>query len=91
MKFKNEKIPNILCRDEMDSATFNKMMQRGLDEVKAGKAYPVSDVFSELKQKTNEATELYLEECSVSQFYSCIEHILSKIWDNPDDETYDDL
>ena len=39
----------------------------------------------------NEATELYLEECSASQFYRCIRPILSKIWDNPSDEIYDEL
>ncbi|MDD4029585.1 MAG: hypothetical protein PHX86_07765 [Caldisericia bacterium] len=40
-----------IARDEMDSATFDAMMQRGLDEAKAGIVRPASTIFSELKQK----------------------------------------
>ena len=31
------------------------------------------------------------EDCNTSQFYGYIEPILSKIWDNPDDEIYNDI
>jgi DNA-damage-inducible protein J len=40
-----------MARDEMDSAVFNAMMQRGLDEAKADNSRPASDVFSELRRE----------------------------------------
>lgn len=39
-----------LARDEMDVATFNAMMLRGLEEAKAGTSRPVADVFAELRR-----------------------------------------
>ncbi|MBS4007435.1 MAG: type II toxin-antitoxin system RelB/DinJ family antitoxin [Clostridium sp.] len=36
--------------DEMDTATFNTIMQKGLDEAKADRSRPVSEVFSELRR-----------------------------------------
>ncbi|MDD4615461.1 MAG: type II toxin-antitoxin system RelB/DinJ family antitoxin [Caldisericia bacterium] len=41
----------LIARDEMDSETFDAMMQRGIDEAKAGIVRPASTIFSELKQK----------------------------------------
>lgn len=38
-------------RDEMDEASFNAMMARGLEEAKAGEARIASDFFAELKQE----------------------------------------
>jgi addiction module RelB/DinJ family antitoxin len=40
-----------MARDEMGSAVFNAMMQRGLDEAKADNSRPASDVFSELRRE----------------------------------------
>ena len=41
-----------LAHDEMDSATFDAMMQTGLDEAKADRSRPVADVFAELRRET---------------------------------------
>lgn len=38
-------------RDEMDTASFNTMMERGLNEARAGDSRPASEVFSELRRK----------------------------------------
>ena len=40
-----------IARDEMDEATFNAMMQRGLDDAKTGRGRPAADVFAELRQE----------------------------------------
>ena len=40
-----------MARDELDTTTFNAMMQRGLDEAKANNAQLASDVFSELSRE----------------------------------------
>jgi len=40
-----------LARDEMDAATFNAMLQKGLDEAKADISRPASEVFDELRQR----------------------------------------
>ena len=40
-----------LARDEMDDATFNAMMQTGLEQAKANRSRPVAEVFSELRQE----------------------------------------
>ena len=40
-----------LARDEMDDETFNKMMQSGLEEAKAGLSRPATEVFAELRQE----------------------------------------
>lgn len=40
-----------VARDEMDEATFNAMMQHGLDDAKAGRGRPATDVFAELRQE----------------------------------------
>jgi len=40
-----------VARDEMDEATFNAMMQRGLDDAKTGRGHPAADVFAELRQE----------------------------------------
>ena len=45
-------IPAPLTREEMDDATFNAIMQRGLDEVKAGKGRPASEVIANLRKGT---------------------------------------
>lgn len=37
--------------DEMDAATFNGIMQKGLDEAKADRSRPASEVFSELRRE----------------------------------------
>lgn len=39
------------ARDEMDTAAFNVMMQRGLNEAKTDSSRPVTDVFSELRRE----------------------------------------
>ncbi len=39
------------ARDEMDNAAFDSMMQRGLDDAKAGRSRPAPEVFSELRQE----------------------------------------
>ena len=43
-------IPAPLTREEMDDATFNGIMQRGLDEAKAGKGRPASEVIANLRK-----------------------------------------
>ena len=40
-----------LSRDEMDDETFNVIMQRGLDDVKAGRTRPAADVFADLRRE----------------------------------------
>ena len=37
--------------DEMDSSAFNSMMLHGLEDAKANRSHPVSEVFSELRQE----------------------------------------
>ena len=37
-------------KEEMDDATFNAIMQRGLDEAKAGKGHPASEVIASLRK-----------------------------------------
>lgn len=45
-------VPNMpLARDDLDSAAFNAMMQRGLDDVKAGRSLPAEEVFTQLKRE----------------------------------------
>ncbi len=39
-----------MARDDMDTETFNTIMQTGLDEAKAGHSRPVSEVFIDLKR-----------------------------------------
>lgn len=39
-----------LALDEMDTATFNTIMQNGLGEAKADHSRPASEVFSELRR-----------------------------------------
>ncbi len=36
--------------DDMDTATFEAIMQKGLDEAKADRSRPASEVFSELRR-----------------------------------------
>lgn len=36
--------------NEMDAAAFDAIMQKGLDEAKAGRSRPASEVFSELRR-----------------------------------------
>ena len=43
-------IPTPLIREEMDDARFNAIMQRGLDEAKAGKGCPASEVIANLRK-----------------------------------------
>ena len=43
-------IPAPLARDEMDEVTFNAIMQRGIDEAKAGKGRPADAVISDLRR-----------------------------------------
>ena len=43
-------IPAPLTREEMDDATFNAIMQRGLDEAKSGKGRPASEVIANLRK-----------------------------------------
>lgn len=40
-----------LSRDEMDDETFNAIMQRGMDDVKAGRTRPAADVFADLRRE----------------------------------------
>lgn len=42
-------IPAPLSREEMDDATYNAIMQRGLDEAKTGKGRPASEVIANLR------------------------------------------
>ena len=39
-----------LARDEMDTATFNSMMEEGLNQAKAGKGVSLEEAFAALKQ-----------------------------------------
>lgn len=39
-----------MALDEMDAATFDAIMQKGLDEAKADRSRSASEVFSELRQ-----------------------------------------
>lgn len=41
-------------RDEMDAYSFNTVMERGLNEAKAGDSRPASEVFSELRRRIGE-------------------------------------
>jgi len=41
-------VPIIL--DEMDAATFEEIMQKGLDEAKANRSRPASEVFSDIRR-----------------------------------------
>lgn len=43
-------IPAPLTRDEMDENTFHSIMQRGLDEAKAGKGRSAAEVISDLRR-----------------------------------------
>ena len=43
--------PAPLSRDEMDEATFNAIMQRGMDDVRAGRTRPAADVFADLRRE----------------------------------------
>ena len=46
------KLPSVpIALDEMDSATYHMMMQRGLQEARAGQSRPASEVFSQLRQE----------------------------------------
>lgn len=40
-----------IARDEMDNASFDAMMERGLKEAKAGHSHLALDVFADLKRK----------------------------------------
>jgi len=40
-----------IARDEMDEATFNAMMARGINEAKADKSRAASDVFADLRRE----------------------------------------
>ena len=40
-----------VARDEMEEATFNAMMARGLNEAKADESRGVSDVFADLRRE----------------------------------------
>jgi predicted transcriptional regulator len=44
------KTENVLARDEMDAAAFDAMMQRGLEEAKAGKGVPLEEAFAILQR-----------------------------------------
>lgn len=45
-------VPSVpLARDEMDDAMFDAMMQAGLNQAKAGRSRPATDVFSELRRE----------------------------------------
>lgn len=46
----NVSIPAPLSREEMDKDTFNAVMQRGLDEAKAGKGQPAAEVMARLRK-----------------------------------------
>ena len=39
-----------LSREEMDDETFHAIMQRGMDDVKAGRTRPAADVFADLRR-----------------------------------------
>jgi len=53
----NLTVPNIpSAREEMDTAAFNSLMQRGHDDAKADRSYPVSEVFSELRREIDKAS-----------------------------------
>jgi addiction module RelB/DinJ family antitoxin len=39
------------ARDEMDAAVFDAIMQNGLDEAKADRSRPASEVFADLKRE----------------------------------------
>lgn len=39
------------ARDELDRASFNSMMQRGLNEAKHGASRPIADVFSDIRKE----------------------------------------
>ena len=40
-----------VARDEMDTAAFDAMMERGLDEAKADHSHNASDFFAELREE----------------------------------------
>jgi len=40
-----------VARDEMDTAAFNAMMERGLNEAKTNDSKPASEVFSDLRRR----------------------------------------
>ena len=40
-----------IARDEMDDAAFHNMMERGMQEAKAGKSRSASEVFAELRRE----------------------------------------
>lgn len=40
-----------IARDEMDTDSFNAMMQTGLDQAKANQSRPAESVFSDLRQE----------------------------------------
>lgn len=40
-----------VARDEMDEATFNEMMARGMNEAKTDNSRDVSDVFADLRRE----------------------------------------
>lgn len=42
---------NVLARDELNTASFNAVMERGLNQAKAGDSRPASEVFSELRRR----------------------------------------
>lgn len=45
-------VPTIpLTRDEMDTAKFDAIMQRGLEDAKAGRSLPVADAFEKLRRE----------------------------------------
>ena len=39
------------ARDELDDAAFHAMMEKGMNEAKAGNSRPASDVFADLKRE----------------------------------------
>ena len=39
------------ARDEMDAAAFDEIMQNGLDEAKADRSRPASEVFTDLRRR----------------------------------------
>ena len=43
-------IPAPLTRDDLDEKKFNAVMQRGIDEAKAGKGRPAADVIDDLRR-----------------------------------------
>ena len=40
-----------LARDEMDGETFNAMIQEGLDDIKAGRSRPATEVFADVRRE----------------------------------------